>query len=790
LLPLVLGIAAWILFALPVLDPAVSLFYRDTGRLYYPIKRYLAERLLRGELPLWDPWTEAGASVLGQTTPGLFHPFTLLYLALPFDVAFKLNHLLPLLLAGISAWLLARKLGASSWAALAAGAAYGGCGYLVAQSGANLPYTVGPATIPLAIFLFLRFLEAPSAARLFWAGLALGTCELAGEPQSMLLAGVIGSTYAVARELLGKQEGDRPARVGKALLRAAAWGASALLLAAPAAAPSIAELQHSARYSGPTPQERDSFFLVPARLAGLLVPHAFDDTPEKYGPPTDRGYSTLPFKEYLSFETSSFAGSIFLGPVALLLAAWAALAGRKGRFLLLGAAVLFCASAGPAFGVDRVLNHLVPGLRFFRYGEKLVAPASLLVALCAALGADAAFSSRRQAGLLAMQAAVLALVLLGVSALLGAQAETFQRWAVDQGREHIVAVAPVFLRVLREGLHSAALLSAPLALIAALSALRPMLLPAAPALAALCCLVAPFVATAELLRTVPMEMMHQPPPLAEEMLKKAGPSAGRWRVYVDPRRVPVLKEVDDLTGEMAGVRAMLQPQFETLFGIEGAAIYFSSLDPLYQQTLYAALEPVFHLLRVRYAVYMLQELSASEAKRRGMKRFDAGFWVAEFPLQPEATLVAKTSVVRDSGAALARFRDPAFNPRREAVLLEGPGVRALDAGPFPPGQGSLVMKHLSPEKARIEVDAPHEGFLLTSTHFEPGWRATLDGSPVQVLRADLVVNGLYLPAGKHVVEVRYWPRGFSAGLAGFSAAALAFLLLWARGRRRQNPSLD
>jgi len=51
----------------------------------------------RGELPLWDPWTEAGTSILGQTTPGLFHPFTLLYLALPFDLAFKLNHLLPLL---------------------------------------------------------------------------------------------------------------------------------------------------------------------------------------------------------------------------------------------------------------------------------------------------------------------------------------------------------------------------------------------------------------------------------------------------------------------------------------------------------------------------------------------------------------------------------------------------------------------------------------------------------------------------------------------------------------------
>jgi len=80
----------------PVLDPDVQLFWRDTQRFFYPFKLAIAERLRRGELPLWDPWTESGASVLGQLTPGLWHPATLLYLALPFPLAFKLNHLVAL----------------------------------------------------------------------------------------------------------------------------------------------------------------------------------------------------------------------------------------------------------------------------------------------------------------------------------------------------------------------------------------------------------------------------------------------------------------------------------------------------------------------------------------------------------------------------------------------------------------------------------------------------------------------------------------------------------------------
>src|SRR5207249_2631465 len=155
--------------AAPVLDPGLQLFYRDTGRLYYPVKKYIADRLARGQLPLWDPWTESGTSLLGQASPALLHPWTLLYLVLPFDLAFKLNHLLPLLLAGVGTFLLARRLGASPWAALAGALVFGGSGYLVSQASANLIFAVGPAGVPLAIERFLAFSERPSRLRLLAA---------------------------------------------------------------------------------------------------------------------------------------------------------------------------------------------------------------------------------------------------------------------------------------------------------------------------------------------------------------------------------------------------------------------------------------------------------------------------------------------------------------------------------------------------------------------------------------------------------------------------------------------
>src|SRR3981081_3757820 len=132
-------VAFFAILFVPTLNPEVQLFYRDTSRLYYPVKRFFAEEISAGRLPLWYPWSESGTSLLGQVTPGLLHPFTLLYAALPFELAFKLNHLLALPLAALGAFLLCRRVGASPWAAAAGGFIYGGCGYLASMVASNLP---------------------------------------------------------------------------------------------------------------------------------------------------------------------------------------------------------------------------------------------------------------------------------------------------------------------------------------------------------------------------------------------------------------------------------------------------------------------------------------------------------------------------------------------------------------------------------------------------------------------------------------------------------------------------
>jgi uncharacterized membrane protein YfhO len=70
------------------------------------------------------------------------------------------------------------------------------------------------------------------------------------------------------------------------------------------------------------------------------------------------------------------------------------------------------------------------------------------------------------------------------------------------------------------------------------------------------------------------------------------------------------------------------------------------------------------------------------------------------------------------------------------------------------------------------------GLLVLSDLWYEGWRATLDGRPVPILRVNHAVRGVVVPAGRGTVELRYEQPGLATGLKA-AAAGLAALVLWA-----------
>src|SRR5205085_10306037 len=113
-------------------------YYRDLSLHFYPQKKYLVEAIRSGELPLWDPYIHGGQPFLGDIQNLVLYPSSLLYFILPVITAFNWDIVLHVMLSAGAAFLLARALGLSPWAAFVTGLIYGFSGFTLSLS--NLMY--------------------------------------------------------------------------------------------------------------------------------------------------------------------------------------------------------------------------------------------------------------------------------------------------------------------------------------------------------------------------------------------------------------------------------------------------------------------------------------------------------------------------------------------------------------------------------------------------------------------------------------------------------------------------
>ena len=102
---------------------------------------------------------------------------------------------------------------------------------------------------------------------------------------------------------------------------------------------------------------------------------------------------------------------------------------------------------------------------------------------------------------------------------------------------------------------------------------------------------------------------------------------------------------------------------------------------------------------------------------------------------------------------------PAADPR-ETVLLERP----------PPGlqsgiaeRGSVRLLHYGNTEVTVEVEAPAGGILLLNDVWDPWWRATVDGSEAEIMKANVIFRAVVVPRGSHVVRFSFHP--FAGALA-------------------------
>lgn len=133
---------------------------------------------------------------------------------------------------------------------------------------------------------------------------------------------------------------------------------------------------------------------------------------------------------------------------------------------------------------------------------------------------------------------------------------------------------------------------------------------------------------------------------------------------------------------------------------------------------------------------------------------------------PRARLLASWQPAPPStGGGLGAFLD-----RIQAGQVDVSRVVHLDRAPVPaplPAAGPLPVPQFVEDgldRVVLRTAAATPAVLVLADMAAPGWSVTVDGSPADLLTADLVLRAVALPAGEHTVEFRYRDGSFRRGL--------------------------
>ncbi len=143
-------------------------------------------------------------------------------------------------------------------------------------------------------------------------------------------------------------------------------------------------------------------------------------------------------------------------------------------------------------------------------------------------------------------------------------------------------------------------------------------------------------------------------------------------------------------------------------------------------------------------------------------------------------LVYDTVPVSRIEEAYAIVFAPDFAPARVAVVENGPDLE--DSGE-PGSTSALEVLAYGPNRVRIFVRTAEPALLVLSDIFYPGWQASLDGEPTTLYKTDGIFRGVFVPAGEHLVEMRFFPSALRLGI-GLAVLGLVGVLFSLRKVRR------
>jgi hypothetical protein len=147
---------------------------------------------------------------------------------------------------------------------------------------------------------------------------------------------------------------------------------------------------------------------------------------------------------------------------------------------------------------------------------------------------------------------------------------------------------------------------------------------------------------------------------------------------------------------------------------------------------------------------------------------------------PRAWLVHDAAQVDDNAAALAAIQAQGFDPGQQVVVVGDAPPPVGDAGGV---AEPVIVQRQGSSSLTVDVEAAAPGIVVVSAMWYPGWQATVNGAPAQVLQADAGLQAVAVPAGKSQVVLSFQPTLWRWGLIAAAVGVLLIVSLIAMERR-------
>ena len=131
-----------------------------------------------------------------------------------------------------------------------------------------------------------------------------------------------------------------------------------------------------------------------------------------------------------------------------------------------------------------------------------------------------------------------------------------------------------------------------------------------------------------------------------------------------------------------------------------------------------------------------------------------------------AWFVGNIEVIAGDNEAISRLASDDFDLRRTAVV-----PTPLDLPPTDPTTSSVTILALDSNYLQAQVNASDRQLLVFSQIFYPGWQAKIDNQSAELLRVNVIQQGVVVSQGQHTVELVFSPTSFWLG------AAISFVAL-------------